>query len=90
MARVLVTQPLRSLTGNLQEHQVEGATVGEALRALGARYPQLASKLLADDGSLRAQVIVYLGDKDIRLLEGEETPVPPEATIKLFVALAGG
>ncbi len=90
MTRVLVTPPLRPLTGNQEEHQVEGATVGEALRALSARYPQLASKLLAGDGSLRAQVIVYLEDKDIRLLEGDKTPVPAGSPIKLLVALAGG
>lgn len=88
--RVLVSQPLRRYTGNLGEHDVQGATVGEALRGLGERYPELASKLFRDDGSLRAHLIVYLGDKDIRLLEGEKTPVEPGGTIKLYAALAGG
>jgi molybdopterin converting factor small subunit len=90
MARVLVTQPLRRYTGELAEHEVEGATVGEVMKELGARFPELALKLLKDDGSLRAHIIIYLGERDIRLLEGAETPVEEGARIKLFAALSGG
>lgn len=90
VAHVLVTQPLRRYTDDLGEHEVEGATVGEVMRALGERFPGLAPKLLREDGSLRAHIIIYLGDRDIRLLEGAETPVAPGSNIKLFAALAGG
>lgn len=90
MARVLVTQPLRRYTDNLGEHEVEGATVGRVMRALGQRFPELAPKLLREDGSLRAHIIIYLGDRDIRLLDGEQTPVEAGSEIRLFAALAGG
>jgi molybdopterin converting factor small subunit len=90
MARILIKQPLRRYTGNLGEHEVEGATVGEAMRILGDRYPGIAAKLLRDDGSLRPHIIIYLGGRDIRLLDGADTPVGPGSEIKLFAALAGG
>jgi molybdopterin converting factor small subunit len=90
VARVLVTQPLRRYTSGLGEHEVQGTTVGEVMRALGERFPELAPKLLREDGTFRAHIIIYLGDRDIRLLEGAETPVEPGSNIKLFAALAGG
>lgn len=90
MARILIKQPLRRYTGNLGEHEVEGATVGEAMRIFGDRYPGIAAKLFRDDGSLRPHIIIYLGGRDIRLLDGAETPVGPGSEIKLFAALAGG
>lgn len=90
MARVVVSQPLRRYAGNLGEHEVEGATVGEALHALAARHPELACRLFRQDGSLAALTVVYLEDRDIRLLEGDQTPLLPAATIRLFVPLAGG
>ncbi|MBN1834698.1 MAG: MoaD/ThiS family protein [Spirochaetales bacterium] len=90
MARVLVTQPLRRYTGSCGEHEVEGGTVGEVLRALGLRFPELAPKLLRENGTLGAHIIVYVGGRDIRLLNGERTPVEAGSEIKLFAALAGG
>jgi molybdopterin synthase sulfur carrier subunit len=88
--RVLVTQPLRRYTGNLGEHEVAGATVGQVMQALADRFPELRPKLLREDGSLRAHIIIYLGGRDVRLLQGGETPVDSGAEIKLFAALAGG
>jgi molybdopterin synthase sulfur carrier subunit len=90
VARVLVTQPLRRYTAGVAEHRLEGATVGEVMAALGRRFPELAPKLLREDGSLRAHLIVYLEGRDVRLLAGESTPVGAESEIKLFAALAGG
>jgi molybdopterin converting factor small subunit len=90
VARVVITLPLRRYTDNLEVFDVEGATVGEVMRALGRRFPELATRLLRDDGSLKSQVLIYLGGRDIRLLEGENTPVEAGSEIKLFAALAGG
>jgi molybdopterin synthase sulfur carrier subunit len=89
-ARVLVTQPLRRYTGNLGEHEVPGDTVGKVMRALAERFPELAPKLLREDGTLRSHIIIYLEGRDIRLLREAETPVEPGAELKLFAALAGG
>ena len=90
MARVQVTQPLRRYTDGLGDHELEGATVGEVMRVLAERFPDLAPKLLRDDGTLRAHIIIYVGGRDIRLLNGERTPVEAGSEIKLFAALAGG
>jgi molybdopterin converting factor small subunit len=90
MARIIVKQPLRRYTGNLGEHQVEGSTVGGVLRVLGDLHPGITDKLFRDDGSLRTYVVIYLDGRDIRLLDGADTPVGPGSEIKLFAALAGG
>ena len=90
MARVLISQPLHRYTDGLGKHEVEGATVGQVMRALGRRFPELAPKLVREDGSLRAHIIIYVGDRDIRFVDGAQTPVEAGSEIKIFAALAGG
>ncbi|MBI3761914.1 MAG: MoaD/ThiS family protein [Chloroflexi bacterium] len=50
-------------------------TVGDALRALTARYPRLAPSIWHDDGTLAGHVAVVLDGRDIRHLDGLATPL---------------
>ncbi len=89
MASVKIPTPLRVYTGNLAEVQVSGATVGEALDALVAAHPDLKPHLFSD-GKLRNFVNVFLGDEDVRFLQGVDTPISPDAKLRIIPSIAGG
>ena len=87
---VRVPTQLRPLTGGQGEIEVEGATVGEALKALDAAHPGLAERLFDEGGQLRRFVNVFLADEDVRFLDGLETPVSAGQTVSIVPAVAGG
>ncbi len=87
--RVKIPTQLREATGGESTASVDGATVGEVLDALYARYGELRSRI-AEDGGLRRFVNVYVGGEDIRFTEGLDTPVKDGDEITILPAVAGG
>ena len=87
---VRIPTQLRTLTGGSGEVQVEGATVGEALKALDAAHPGMGDRLFDEAGNLRRFVNVFLADEDVRFLEGLATPVGDGQTLSIVPAVAGG
>ena len=81
---------LRDAAGGAASAEVEGATVGEALDALYAQHGELRSRMADDDGGLRRFVNVYLGEEDIRFLDGLETEVEDGDEVTILPAVAGG
>src|SRR5688572_19709010 len=71
--RVLIPTPLRPYTDSKDAVEVDGATVGELLSSLTARYGDLRRHLYSEEGKLRSFVNVYVNDDDIRYLEREAT-----------------
>jgi len=86
-ATVRIPTPLRPLAGGAAEVDVQGATVGEALRALDR---DLIERVLTPDGELRQFVNVYLGSDNIRGLQGLSTPLDEGAELVIVPAVAGG
>ncbi len=80
---------LQSITDDQPEVQVEGTTVGEALQSLFEEFDELGERL-SPDGSLQRFVNVYVGGRDIRGLDGLDTPVSSEDEVKILPAVAGG
>lgn len=87
---ILIPTPLRKYTDGQARVEVAGGTVGEALAALAARYPTLKKQLYDDAGALRSFVNVYLGDEDIRYLDGPATELEEGATLSIVPSIAGG
>jgi molybdopterin converting factor small subunit len=87
---VRVPTQLRTLTAGQGEIEVDGSTVGEALKALDAAHPGFAERLFDDTGNLRRFVNVFLADEDVRFLNGLETPVAAGQTVSIVPAVAGG
>jgi sulfur-carrier protein len=88
--KVRIPTQLRALTGGMGEVQVEGVTVGDALKALDSAHPGLAERLFDEDGSLRRFVNVFVGEEDIRFLDGLGTAVPAGEVVSVVPAVAGG
>jgi sulfur-carrier protein len=88
--KVRIPTQLRSLAGGAGEVEVEGATVGEALKALDSAHPGFAERLFDESGNVRRFVNIFVGDEDIRFLDGLGTPVPSGSLVSVVPAVAGG
>ncbi len=88
--RVRIPTPLRSLTAGAEEVSIDGApTVGAVIDQLEAKHPGVKDRLL-DDKGVRKFINVYLGDEDIRFLEGLDSAVKDGDEISIVPAIAGG
>ena len=88
--KIQIPTALRSYAGGQAEVAVEAATAGEALDRLTTVHAALRKHLFNDQGVLRSFVNVYLGDEDIRNLQGPATPVPAGAELLIVPSIAGG
>ena len=90
MATVVIPTPLRQFAGGQSEIEIEAATAGEALEKLTATHADLKKHLYNDSGNLRNFVNVYVGDEDIRDLDGLETELESGSEILIVPSIAGG
>ena len=90
MAKILIPTPLRQFAEKQDSVDLPGATVGEVLSGLTAKFPDLKKHLYNDEGKLRSFVNVYLNDEDIRYMNKEATPAAPADTLSIVPSIAGG
>ena len=88
MPKVNLYATFRDLTGKSQL-ELPGATVGEVLENLVRAYPALKEELFEGEG-LAERVSVFLEGRDVRYLQGLDTPVPAGETVSIIPAVAGG
>jgi adenylyltransferase/sulfurtransferase len=88
--RILIPTPLRPFAGKQDVVEVEGTTVGDALKGLVGKYGDLRRHLYNEDGRLRSFVNIYVNDEDIRHLDREQTALKAGDTISIVPSVAGG
>jgi molybdopterin synthase sulfur carrier subunit len=88
--KVLIPTPLRNLTGNAAEVEVEAANVSALIDQLEAKHPGLKERLCDASGKLRRFVNVYLNEEDIRFLQAEATALKAGDEVSIVPAIAGG
>ena len=86
---VRIPTPLRTLTGGQDEVAAEGATVAELIEDLERRHPGLRDRLL-DEKGVRRFINLFLGEEDIRFLDGLGTTVKAGEALSIVPAIAGG
>jgi MoaD family protein len=87
---VRIPTPLRTLTGGSDEVKASGATVGDVIEDLEKKHPGLRDRLIDDKGVVRRHVNIYVGEEDIRFLEGLKTELKGGEQISIVPAIAGG
>lgn len=81
---------LRSYTGGESEVGAEGATLAEVLDDLERHHAGIRARVLDDQGGLRRFVNVYVGNEDVRFLDGLASPTPDGTQVSIIPAVAGG
>jgi len=89
MVTVRIPTPLRTLTKGEENVQAAGATVKDVIEDLEKNHPGMKERLL-DDKGVRRFVNIYVGDEDIRFLDGLSTPLKSGDEISIVPAIAGG
>ncbi len=87
---VVIPTPLRQFAGGNSEIEVQAATAGDALEQLTATHGELRKHLFNEQDKLRNFINVYVGDEDIRHLDGPDTQVKDGETIMIVPSIAGG
>jgi molybdopterin synthase sulfur carrier subunit len=87
---VRIPTQLRPLTAGAGEVEVEAATVREAIDVLERDYPGMKARLLDEQGTLRRFVNLFVGDEDVRFLQGLDTELASGTTLSIIPAVAGG
>lgn len=89
MATIRIPTPLRPYVEGQEIIRADGHTVGEALVDLVRQYPDIEPHLYRD-GKLRSFVNVFVGDEDMRYLDGMETSITHESRLLIIPSIAGG
>lgn len=88
--QVLIPTPLRRFTNGESKVEAVGATIGDVLDSLDETYPGLTERIREDDGQIRRFVNIFVNGKNVRELEGAESPIKPGDEIGIIPAMAGG
>jgi molybdopterin converting factor small subunit len=86
MATVRLRGPLKQMAGGCAEHEVEGETVAELLRALEREQPALDGWILDERGRVRRHINVFVAGEP----GSEETAVRPGDAVDVLPAISGG
>ncbi len=90
MAILKIPTPLRSYTDGQAEVLVEGKNVAQAMDGLISKFPTLKPHLFNGDGNLRPFVNLFIGENNIRDLQGLDTPLEESTRVILIPSIAGG
>jgi molybdopterin synthase sulfur carrier subunit len=87
---VKIPTPLRRVTNGVSTVEAGGGNVRELIEDLERQFPGMRERLCDETGAIRRFVNVFIGDEDIRFLEGIETPLAEGAQVSIIPAVAGG
>ncbi|HEX4595321.1 MAG TPA: ubiquitin-like small modifier protein 1 [Bryobacteraceae bacterium] len=62
----------------------------DVLLMLWSRYPGLRDRVATEQGEVREHINIFLGNENIRYLDGLATPVPDGSEITIVPAISGG
>ena len=86
MPVVRLRAPLSELAGGRRELELEGATVGEVLKALEREHPEVKGWILDERGLIREHINVFV-NKDYGR---EDTAVGAQDRLHVLPAISGG
>ena len=85
-----IPTPLRAYTDGKSEVAVSGSNISEVLADLTIQYPALKPHLFNEGGDLRPFVNLFVGESNIKDLQGVDTPIKDGEKVMLIPSIAGG
>ncbi|MDR1451111.1 MAG: MoaD/ThiS family protein [Helicobacteraceae bacterium] len=90
MAIIRLPAALKTYTDRQSEIEASGATALEALQSLASAYPSIKRHIFDADDKPRSFVNVFIGDTNIKSLDGFDTKIDDATVLTLIPAIAGG
>lgn len=89
---VRIPGPLRVYAGGLGQVEIEsaGGSLRDVLLALWTRYPGIRDRMATEQGDLREHINIFLGNENVRYLDGLATPIADASEITIVPAISGG
>ena len=88
--KVRIPTILRTYTGGESQVAASGSTLADVIDDLDASYPGIKGRILDDRGAIRRFVNVYVGNDDVRFIDGLATQTQDGVQVSLIPAVAGG
>ena len=90
MTVLRIPTPLRAYTNGQSDVNVNGSSISEALTDLTSQYPTIKPHLFNEGGELRPFVNLFVGENNIKDLQGVNTLLKDGDKIMLIPSIAGG
>jgi len=90
MPSVRIPTPLRKLTADKDEVNVNASDISVLIEELENQYPGIKARLCDESGEVRRFINLYVNNEDIRFLDGKETVLKDEDIVSIIPAIAGG
>jgi len=90
MPAIRIPTPLRNYTSGQNEVLVQGNNVSEAMADLLTQFPALRPHLYNGQDTLRPFVNLFLGEDNVKDMQGLETPLKDDDRLLLIPSIAGG
>jgi molybdopterin converting factor small subunit len=90
--RFSIPGPLSSLTGGKRHVDVDvsGSTLRDAFEALFSAYPGVRDRIVTERSEIRQHVNVFVGNSEVRTMDGLATPLVGDVEISIIPAISGG
>jgi molybdopterin converting factor small subunit len=90
VVQVRIPTILRTYTGGESSVSASGSTLAEVIEDLDGNYPGIKGRILDEQGAIRRFVNVYVGNDDVRFVDGLSTPTKEGEQVSVIPAVAGG
>lgn len=90
MATLIIPTPLRKYAADQAKFVTQSITIEEAIEELTEEYPELKTHLLDGSDQIRSFIKVFVGEDDIKSLDGMETELDDDDVVSIVPAIAGG
>lgn len=89
MVNVKIPTPLRKYTNEQSTVEADGETIQELIEELDKKHAGIKKRLLDEKGEIRKFINIYVGEEDIRFLQGKETKIEGKE-VSIVPSIAGG
>ncbi len=85
-----ILRPYADGASSVDVEPAGASSLSDVLAALEEKAPGISARIIDETGALRRFVNVYVGDDDVRFLDGLSTVIAAGATVSVIPAVAGG
>ncbi len=89
---VHIPGPLRDYAQGLHQVEIDAGCgmLRDVLLILWSRYPGLRDRLASEQGEIREHINIFIGNENIRFLDGLATSISDGDEISIVPAISGG